>query len=147
MITRTKIVVSIVCGIFGGAAFATEALHVFAVRNAPIVEGRIVARQPIEQYSVPRADLAIRIDGQDAIVHARVQRYMMQQVPDVVRFHYSGDPAREAFLFEHEENPYWITLTFWGIAGLLLAVLVASRQPGRVRRWLGWNSDVVHVAD
>ena len=68
----------------------------------------------------------------------------MTDVPDEVRFHYSGDPAREVFLFEHEENPYWILLTCWGLSALLVLLLVGTRHSVRVRRLLGWREMVAH---
>jgi hypothetical protein len=143
-ITPGKIILGIICGVLCGAAFFTEAVHIFAVRNAPIVTGHIVSRQPIRQFSVPRADFTIRIDGTEAEVHARVQRYLMTDVPDEVRFHYSGDPTREVFLFEHEENPYWIVLTCWGLSVLLVLLLVGMRRSARVRRLLGSKEMVAH---
>jgi len=52
-----------------------------------------------------------------------------------VRFRYNGDPTREVFLFEHENNPYLIVLFFWGIA---FALAVATRS-SYFRRSLGWE--------
>ena len=135
MITAGKMVFVIVLAVLAGAVFSLEAIHVFEVRNAPIVSGHVVSREPIQQYSVPRADFTIRIDGGEMEVHAHTQRYLISKVPDVVRFHYSGDPAREVFLFEHEENPYWVVLFCWGTA---LALAVSMRVKA-VRHALGWK--------
>ena len=107
----------------------------FAVRNAPVVTGRIISREPIRQYSVPRVDFTIQIEGSDTKVHAHTQRYLINKIPDTVRFHYDGDPTREVFLHEHEENPYWIFLFCWG-AALALAL---SMRSAYVRRSLGWE--------
>lgn len=145
-ITPGKIIFAIICGVLCGAAFFVESVHIFAVRNAPVVSGHIVAREPIRQFSVPRADFTIRIDGTETQVHARVQRYLMADVPDEVRFHYSGDPAREVFLFEHEENPYWIVATCWGLSALLVVLLIASRRSVRIRRTFGWKENVAREA-
>jgi len=135
MISRGNILLGIVCGFLAGAIFSVEAFHLFAVRNAPIVTGRIISREPIRQYSVPRVDFTIQIEGSETQVHAHAQRYLLDQIPDTVRFHYNGDPAREVFLFEHEENPFWIVLFCWGTAaGLTLAIRTA-----RFRRVLGWK--------
>src|SRR5688572_23278028 len=116
MITRGKVIFAIICGVLGGLVFSIQALHVFAVRNAPVVIGHIISREPIEQYSVPRVDFTIQIEGADTKVHAHTQRYLINKIPETVRFHFNGDPAREVFLFEHEENPYWIFLFCWAIA-------------------------------
>ena len=135
MVTRGKMSIAIACGLLLGLVFSVEAFHVFAVRNAPIVNGRIVARNPIRQYSVPRVDFTIQIEGSGVLVHARAQRYLITRIPDMVRFHYNGDPAREVFLFEHENSPYWICLFGWAIAlGLALSMRSAA-----VRRALGWR--------
>jgi hypothetical protein len=134
MITRGKMIFGIICGLLCGLVFSVDAFHIFAVRNAPIVTGRIIARQPIRQFSVPRVDFTIRIEGTDTEVHAHTQRYLMAEIPDIVRFHYNGDPSREVFLFEHEENPYWIVLVCWG-ASLVLAL---SMRSVRIQRSLGW---------
>ena len=115
--------------------FFVQALDVFTVRNAPIVTGQIVSREPIRQFSVPRVDFTIRIDGAGTEVHAHAQRHLMSKVPNAVRFHFSGDPTREVFLFEHEENPYWLFLFCWGVA-LLLTISMRSE---RIREMLGWK--------
>jgi hypothetical protein len=135
MITRGKVIFGIICGILLGSVFSIEALHVFAVRNAPVVSGRIVSREPIKQYSVPRVDFTILIEGTDTKVHAHTQRYLINKIPDTVRFHYNGDPTREVFLFEHENNPYWIFLFGWGVA----LALALSMRSSYVRRSLGWE--------
>jgi hypothetical protein len=135
MITRGKMIFAIIGSLVCGLIFSFEAFHVFAVRNAPIVTGHIVARSPIRQYSVPRVDFTIQIEGSDTAVHAHTARYLINKIPDTVRFHYNGDPLREVFLFEHEENPYWIVLFLWGAAlGLAL-----SMRSARVRHALGWK--------
>ena len=40
----------LVCGVLCGAVSFAEWLPIFAVRNAPIVTGSIVARQPIPRF-------------------------------------------------------------------------------------------------
>jgi hypothetical protein len=136
MLTRGKALFFIIVGAIGGLVFSVQAFHVFAVRNAPVVTGRVVARTPIEQYSVPRVDFTIQIEGADTQVHAHTQRYLIDKIPETVRFHYNGDSAREVFLFEHENSPYLIVLLFWGLA-LILAL--GMRLP-YIRRQLGWES-------
>ncbi len=136
MITRGKVIYTIICGVLAGFVFSMQALHVFAVRNAPVVTGRIVVREPIMQYSVPRVDFTIEIEGTDTQVHAHTQRHLIDKIPQTVRFHYDGDPAREVFLFEHEESPYWIFLFCWGVA----LALALSMRSAFVRRSLGWET-------
>ena len=126
---------AIVCGVICGLAFSIEAFYVFAVRNAPVVTGRVIARDPITQYLVPRVDFTIHIQESDTRVHAHTQRYLITRLPDIVRFHFGGDPAREVFLFEHEENPYWILLFCWVVA----PGLTVSMRSSRIRSALGWK--------
>lgn len=133
-ITPSLVVFGIAVGLFSGLVFSFEVVHIFAVRNEPVVTGRVVGRQPIRQLSVPRVDFTIRIGESGVEVHARAQHYLLEQIPDTVRFRYNGDFTREVFLFEHEENPYLIVSICWG-SSLFLAL--AMRSP-RIRRALGW---------
>ena len=135
MTTRGKVFFAIIAGAIAGVIFSVQALQVFAVRNAPVVTGRVVARTPIKQYSVPRVDFAIQIEGSGTLVHAHTQRYLIDKIPETVRFRYNADPTREVFLFEHENNPYLIVLFFWGLA---LSLAVATRS-SYFRRSLGWE--------
>src|SRR5260221_12615407 len=119
-ITQATLIFAIVCGVLCGVAHFTEWLPVLAARNSPVVTGRIVSREPIRRLGfVPGVDFTIRIENTSTTVHAQAQRYLMEQVPDTVSFHYSGDPAREVFLFEEEESPFAIFVTcFVGAAFL-----------------------------
>jgi hypothetical protein len=135
IITRTKVIFAIVCGLLAGCVFFVQAVDWFAVRNAPVVSGRVMSRTPTSWLSIPRVDFTIRINGSDTTVHARTQRGMMNKVPDIVRFHYTGDPNRNVFLFDQEANPGWLVLMFWGGALLLLLMM----RSGYVCETLGWS--------
>ena len=142
---RGFIIFAIICGILGGVfmgvvSFA-ESAHIFAVRNEPIVTGHVVAREEIKYFSMPRADFTIRIDGTQTEVHAQTGQYLLYGsncqrtiIPEVVRFHYSGDPAREVFLFEYEGSPYWIALFFWGATAFLVVILVVECRSAYIRK-------------
>jgi hypothetical protein len=127
LIPYSAVIFGIICGLLGSVVFFVKSVHIFAVRNAPIVTGHIVAREPFLHFSMPRTDFTIRIDGTQTEVHAYPPD---TEIPEVVRFHYSGDPAREVFLFEYEEPYYWITLFFWGGTAFLVVILVISRRTG-----------------
>jgi hypothetical protein len=99
----------------------------FAVASSPVVTGTVVARTPITEWGVPRVDFTIEIQGVPAVVHAHTQRYLLNQIPDQVRFHYSGDPSRQVYLFEHEENPLWIGLFCWAASAILGAIVYHRR--------------------
>tara|TARA_R110002020_G_scaffold319161_9_gene535096 strand:+ start:610 stop:1020 length:411 start_codon:yes stop_codon:yes gene_type:complete len=116
--------VSLVGVLFGGYMLYTW-LPIAVDRNYPIVTGTIKQRKPIDQGGIPRVHFEIELHDPPAIVHAYTQRYLIDEVPDQVKFRYSGDPQREVFLFEHEENPLWIALfcfvvsIFLGVSGVL----------------------------
>jgi hypothetical protein len=123
----------VLCGI----AHFIEWLPVFATRNSPVVSGRIVARDPVRRLGfVPGADFTIRVEESGTIVHARTQRYLMQEMPDTVRFHFSGDSAREVFLFEEEESPLAIFIVCFVGSTFLGYILFRYRRSSRVRQLL-----------
>jgi hypothetical protein len=124
--TPKMLFVAIVAFIFGCAMLASWFPRVL-VASSPLVNGRVVARKPIKEWGVPRADFTIEVDGSKDVVHAHTQRYLLEKVPDQVRFHYSGDPSRAVYLFEHEENPLWIGLFMWASSAFLGAIVY--------RRW------------
>jgi hypothetical protein len=135
MVAKREVIFAIICGFLGGLAFSFPTIDWFVARNAPIVSGHIISREPTRWLSIPRVDFTIRIDGSGTIVHARTQRGMMTKVPEIVRFHYTGDPTRNIFLFEQEMNPGWIVLFFWG-SSLLLAL---SMRSTKICGMMGWN--------
>ena len=125
------IICGILLGVFGSVVFFVKSVHIFAVRNAPIVTGHILAREPFLHFKMPRTDFTIRIDGTQTEVHAYPPE---TEIPEVVRFHYSGDPAREVFLFEYEEPYYWITLFYWGGTLFLVVILVVECRSAYIRK-------------
>jgi hypothetical protein len=135
MVAKREVIFAIICGFLGGLAFLFPTVDWSVARNAPIVSGHIVSREPTSWLSIPRADFTIRIDGSDTIVHARTQRGMMAKVPEMVRFHYTGDPTRNVILFEQEMNPGWIVLLFWSCSLLL----VLSMRSAKICGMMGWN--------
>lgn len=135
MVTPAKMVFVIIIAAIAGAVFFWQSISRFEVRNAPIVTGHIISREPIQEYSVPRVDFTIKIDGTETEVHAHAQRDLMNKVPEVVRFHYSGDPSKVVFLFEQEENPFWICLCCWGVSVLFTFCM----RSDRIREMLGWK--------
>ncbi len=128
-------IVCLACGIWE----YKEWYQRFAVRSLPLVEGTVIQREPFVVYGFQeRVDFSIQVDGSDQVVHARPGRYLINKVPEKVRFRFSGDPAREVFLFEHEEDPFWImVLCFGGVA----LVIVLFLQTGKWKRELEAQSD------
>lgn len=137
MITRGRLAFAIICLILLGSLFVVEAFQIFSIRNAPIITGRIVAREVIERSLMPpKANFTILIEESAVPVHAYVSKHLLMEIPDAVHFRYSGDPTREVFLFEHEDPSYWIVLLSWGIA----AVLMLTMRFAFMRRFYGWQS-------
>jgi hypothetical protein len=134
MITPAKVIFAMICGFLAGLVFFMQTIDWYIASHAPVVTGQVVSRTPTSWLSIPRVDFTIRIEGTDTDVHARTQRGMIDKVPAVVRFHYTGDPKRNVFLFEQELNPGWLVLLFWGAALLLSFSLWSTR----IREWLGW---------
>jgi len=141
MITRAKVIFAIVCAVFTGGAFFLQAVEWFVVRNAPVVTGRVVSREPASWLSIPKVDFTIKIDGSETLVRARAQRGMMTKVPDIVKFHYTGDPNRNVVLHEQEMHPGWLVLFFWGAA----LVLALSMRSAYIREVLGWTKRNIDV--
>jgi hypothetical protein len=125
------IILGTICGLMLGSIYLLDFIHILAVRNAPIVTGHIVAQKPIQRFLLRRVDFTIQIDGTNTEVHACTERYLMYKNLKDVRFHYSGDPSREVFLFEYESNPIWMALEVWVplLIGVLL-IIVYFRNAG-----------------
>jgi hypothetical protein len=132
MFSTPRLIAVAVLGFVFGAAMFIFWLPRLAEMGSPIMHGKVIARTPITEWSVPRVDFSIELlDDPQVTVHAHTQRYLIDQVPERVRFHYSGDPAREVFLFEHEENPLWIALFCWAAAAFLGFVVYYRWRAGR----------------
>ena len=102
----------IIGGLVFGSIFFGEWICGFAVRNAPIVSGHVVARESTKRT----VNFTIQLEDGETKVHARTGIYLLNEVPENVRFHYSGNPTKEIYLFEYEENPLWISLVCWACA-------------------------------
>jgi len=127
------VVLAALCGLL----FLVPAIQILSDLNAPIVDGSVISRKPVHLYNFfPRADFTILINGTDARIHAITGRYLLDEIPNKVRFHYSGDPAKEVFLFEYEENPCWILLFCWGISVVCAIILRVSRKSERFQKIL-----------
>jgi hypothetical protein len=114
-----KILFTAVVGFVFGAVMVISWFPRLAVSHSPVVTGSVVARTPIAEWGVPRADFTIKVPGEPDLVHAHTQRYLLNKIPDRVRFRYSGDPSRRVYLFEHEENPLWVGLFCWAVSAFL----------------------------
>ena len=125
-----KVIAAFLCGVVGGAIFFVQWLDVYRDRQAPLMTGHVIARRPCKVLGLfPRTDLTIRLeDGTE--VHSRVGHYVSDKVQDSVRFRYAGDPAKEVFLIDFENSPFWIFVMFW--AGALVLGLFYYWQ--RIRK-------------
>jgi len=130
------IILGLICALFLGSIYLWDFVHIFMVRNAPVVTGHIVAQKRIKQFLLPRVDFTIEIDGTSTEVHAITERFLLYKNLKDVRFHYSGDPSREVFLFEYESNPIWMVLEVWGPLLILVLFIIVSIRKIRVQKSL-----------
>jgi hypothetical protein len=111
----------------GGWQFV-EWWHAHQAQRYPLVEGRVIERTEFRRWGgIPAGRLTIRSSAVAGDVVAEVAKYAMEQIPDDVRFHYSGDPTREVFV-EGERNPIWAMLIFWGLPPILWALYFVRRH-------------------
>jgi hypothetical protein len=134
------IVFAVLALVFGTVMFVAWLPRLADMRH-PVVEGKVVDRTPIKPWGIARVDFTIELANDPATkVHAFTQRYLMDKLPQRVRFHYSGDPSYEVVLHEHEENPLWVALCCWAIGAVLgfLAFAFRRRMPtARAPNWRG----------
>jgi hypothetical protein len=106
-------------------AESIEYAHILGAGNAPIVAGDIIRRAWFQRWGgIPGAELTIKLVEQDVTVIAHTNKDDMQNLPQRVRFQYTGDPGREVFI-EGEEHPLWIALFLWTVsAGIVLLCIV-----------------------
>lgn len=93
----------------------------------PVVSGTVVARTTNQGWGGPQADFTILIHPTGNQVHSRAPLFLLERVPEMVKLHYSGDPSRLVYLFEHEQNLLWIGVYCWAI-GIAFAIVVAFRH-------------------
>lgn len=65
---------------------------------------------------------------------AETNKQAMQDLPEHVRFHYTGNPDREVFI-EGEEQPLWMALFLWVVSAGIVAFWIVPlfwRQPASV---------------
>lgn len=99
---------------------SVEYVHILGAGDAPIVEGDIIRREDYSRAGIPGGKLTIRLVGQNITVTANTNKVAMKDLPQRVRFQYTGDPDREVFI-EGEEHPLWVALFLWIVsAGILL---------------------------
>jgi hypothetical protein len=123
-----QLIFVVAAGFIFGTIMLVSWIPRFAVASYPVVTGKVIARAPITEWGVPRTDFTIEIPASSQVVHAFTQRYLLDQIPADVRFHYSGDPSQQVYLFEHEENPLWIGLFCWAASAILVALVIYYRR-------------------
>ncbi|GEM_PF-6567843 len=134
-------ILGIICGLSLGSVYLCDFVHMFTVRNAPIVAGHIVGQNRIKQFLLPRADFTIQIEGTSTQVHAITERSLLYKNLKDVRFHYSGDPSREVFLFENESNPIWMVLEVGMPLLIVVLLMIVSIRKICVKKTLIQNDN------
>jgi hypothetical protein len=104
---------------------SAECIHILDAGDAPVVEGIIVEREEFRRWGgIPAGKLTVELAGETTTVIARTNKTAMEELPERVRFQYTGDPKREVFI-EGEENPFWVALFLWLVSGGIVAFWVA----------------------
>src|SRR5436190_21835577 len=119
MISLIKVYIAMFLGIAVGTACFIEWIGFMRGFDGPIQSGLVVRRDPILRFFRKSTDFTIQIEGRDTIVHAFIGQKIAESVPDVVRFHYSGDPSKRVVLYQYEENMLGIVVLLWGLAAIL----------------------------
>lgn len=128
-----KLIFGIPFGFVAGVYFFVLAIPEMMIRDAPVMSGRVVHREPGHTWiGETEAVFQIELEEDGTRVQAITGNYLLDRIPETVRFRYDGDPSREVFLFEHEENPLWIAMTCWAV-GAFCALVVWHERRGRNR--------------
>jgi hypothetical protein len=120
--------------VVAGLNFYNKWLKIFEMRNAPIVVGQVVQRAQVRVQGVPEVDFTIKVTGTPDVVHAHTGTYLLNRVPETVRFRYAGNPSKQVFLFEYERDPLWVLLFCWGVALLFIITLILRQRCGPADR-------------
>lgn len=132
VLATSRTVLGVTAGLVCGFTHFCKWLPIFETRNAPIVSGRIVGRDPIIQFHFfSGVDLTILIDDLSLPVHAIVGSKLASKLPETVQFRFQKNVTRNVFLFEHQENPLWICLICWGGTIILSAYVLYNRKTTR----------------
>jgi hypothetical protein len=69
-----------------------ELIHRLGARGDPITDGEVTSREEFRSFGgIPAGRLSIRVVGTDTVVIAETNAQAMQELPDRVRFHYTGE--------------------------------------------------------
>ncbi|MFC1806074.1 hypothetical protein ACFL09_03745 [Planctomycetota bacterium] len=112
-----------------GAWELWEYLVILRAQSHPVVEGTVITREEFRRCGgIPAGKFTIEIDETGETVVARTSAHVLAKMPDRVRFHYTGDPAKEVFL-QGEGNPIWIALIMLG-GPIILLMFYLYRNEG-----------------
>lgn len=118
-------ILMVACVVLGAGCFV-EWVEFMRGFHGPIEAGHVIRRDSVKRFLRQSTDFTIQIEGRDTIVHAFIGKKIAETVPDLVRFHYSGDPSKRVVLYAYEENMIGIVLLFWGLSAVLFAM---TRSP------------------
>ena len=111
-----------------------EYRHAQGAKHAPLVEGEVVLARIVQRWDRPVQVYTLRIVGTETEVRAEDVRGDLLPRGERVRFHYTGDPAREVRL-ERERSPLSMVAFLWGapIFMVLLYLALSGAVLGRRR--------------
>jgi hypothetical protein len=104
----------------------SESLSIWRARNYPVVEGKILGREPLKALSIrrliaPSDQITIQITGTETKAQAIMFKSASKKLPEYVRFHFSGNTNDKIFI-EGQGNPLWPSLFICGLLILIWAL-------------------------
>lgn len=86
-----------------------DSVSIWKARNYPIVEGKILSREPLEKFSLrkfnaPTDQITIQITDTETRVQSIMFRSASEKLPELVRFHFNGNTNDKVFI-EGQTNP------------------------------------------
>lgn len=143
--TRIGVLLGAIAALALAIVMGVESYDILRDWGAPVVSGQVVSRVLVPDRIRRRTDFTIRIDGTTTEVHAHPPKYLLNLIPTSVKFHYTGDPSRTVFLFEHDEKPWWICLVMVALSSFLAWVRIGGRGTRGIWKGLHWDEGLRHI--
>jgi hypothetical protein len=91
-----------------------ESVSSWKARNYPVVEGKILSREPLKTFILrrlyyPTVQITIQIIGTETKVQSIMSQSALEKLPEIVRFHFGGN-ANDRIFVEGRENDLWSDL-------------------------------------
>ncbi len=115
------------CVVIMNFQFLPSALQIIKNRTYPVVTGNIINTSEVDTYLAPLVNIQLQIEGSNDAVYAITGPYVLKCSPEKAQFRYSGNPNEEVFLFEYEENPFFI-LIFLNLSIVVIWIFLSKKN-------------------